>query len=202
MGDPSYWQPERFLLWIDGVGGYLICLKDTISLGHASGGPEVDVPILAAISHAHARICRDGEGYLLEPIQQVWVDGRQVQKGTWLRDGSRIQLGLSLHLKFRVPHPFSATARLEFLSSHRTEPRTDAVVLMAETCLLGRQSNCHIVCPQREKPVVFFRYQGALYCRTEGWLEVEGKTYQERTGPLSANSRLRADHLCLGIEAF
>ncbi|HOM15895.1 MAG TPA: FHA domain-containing protein [Thermoguttaceae bacterium] len=202
MGQPSCWQPERFLLWIDAVGGYLICLKDTVVLGHASGGAEVDVPILAAISHVHARLRRDQEGYLLEPIQEVWVDGRQVDKAAWLRDGSRIQLGTSLRLRFRLPHPLSATARLEFLSPHRTEPRTDAVLLMAETCLLGRPSNCHIVCPQREKPVVLFRRQGGIYCRTEGWLELDGVTYQDHAGPFRATSRLRAEHLSLGVEAF
>ncbi len=202
MGEPSFWQPERFLLWIDAVGGYLICLKDTVVLGHTSGGAEVDVPILAGISHAHARLHRDPEGYVVEPLHSVSVDGHPVAGPALLRDGSRIQLDTGVELQFHLPHALSATARLEFVSRHRTEPRTDAVILMAETCVLGAQSNCHIVCPRMGKPLVFFRHRGGLYCRTEALLEINGTAHQDRAGPLCPNSHLTSEGLSLGIEAF
>ena len=48
---------ERFLLWVDGVGGYLVSLANEIVLGQAAPGNRVDIPILADISRRHAKIC-------------------------------------------------------------------------------------------------------------------------------------------------
>ena len=43
-----------------------------------------DVPILADLSSRHARIRRDGEGYLIEALREVRVDGRPVGGTTGL----------------------------------------------------------------------------------------------------------------------
>ncbi|MCS7305380.1 MAG: hypothetical protein NZ602_09780 [Thermoguttaceae bacterium] len=202
MGELAPCQASRFLLWVDGGGGYLICLKEMVVLGHADGGPEVDIPLLAPISPQHLRLWREPEGYLIEPLESVLVEGRVVEGLSWLRDGNHIQLGGTVRMRFRLPHPYSLTARLELLSAHRTEPRTNSVLLMGQSCLVGPESNCHIFCPWMRRPVVLFRYQGGLYCRTEGWLELDGHRQETMAGPLSANSRLRAEGLSLGLEAF
>src|SRR5262249_315525 len=57
-----------FLLWIDGVGGYLVCLGARVSLGQPAGW-QVDVPIMADLSRLHAWIERDGEGYSLRAVR-------------------------------------------------------------------------------------------------------------------------------------
>src|SRR5262249_37527645 len=38
-------SPYRFLLWIDGVGGYLVCLGGRVALGQATAEAAVDVPL-------------------------------------------------------------------------------------------------------------------------------------------------------------
>ncbi|MHC4176980.1 MAG: FHA domain-containing protein, partial [Planctomycetota bacterium] len=64
MDSPNAHQAERFMLWVDAVGGFWVCLADEITLGQPVRAGLADVPILADISSRHARIRRDGEGYL------------------------------------------------------------------------------------------------------------------------------------------
>src|SRR5262245_27153102 len=70
----------RFLLWIDGVGGYLICLGNRIALGQATPEANVDVPLFADVSRFHATLTRDAEGYLLEAARTVRVNNQEVTR--------------------------------------------------------------------------------------------------------------------------
>lgn len=46
----------RFLLWVDGVGGYLVCLADEVVIGQAIPHGGADVPIQGDLSRLHATI--------------------------------------------------------------------------------------------------------------------------------------------------
>jgi len=193
---------DRFMLWVDAVGGFLVCLKDVVTIGQPTAAGNPDVPILGDISGRHARIRRDGECYLIEALRPVWIDGRAVRETGYLRDGSRVELGPSVRLMFRCPHPLSATARLDPASSHRTQPPADAVVLMADCCVLGPQVRSHIVCRHWNEEVILFRRENSLYCRTAGVLEIDGKTY-EHCGPVKLSSRVIAgDGFSFSLEAI
>ena len=133
------------MLWVDAVGGYWVCLDDVVVLGQPVPGAAVDVPILGDISSRHAIIRRDGEGYLVEAIRDVLLDGKPVRKAATLCDGARLQLGERVRLRFRRPHALSATARLDFESHHRTQPSADGVLLMGDTCVLGPKPHSHVV---------------------------------------------------------
>src|SRR5262249_13188749 len=104
----------RFLLWIDGVGGYLICLGNRLTFGQATQ-PGVDVPLVADVSRIHATLTRDAEGYLLETVRPVQVNGQPVTRAL-LRPNDRITLGATCQLRFRQPAPVSASAVLEIVS--------------------------------------------------------------------------------------
>ena len=122
----------RFVLWIDGVGGYLVCEGQQVVLGQPVPGSPADVPILGDVSRNHATIRRSGEGYLIDPRRSVRIDGKSIASVASLSDGNLIELGSGgVKLRFRRPHPLSGTARLEFASRHRTQPAVDAVLLMA-----------------------------------------------------------------------
>ena len=41
---------DRFLLWVDAVGGYWVCLTDEILLGQPVRSARVDVPLLGDLS--------------------------------------------------------------------------------------------------------------------------------------------------------
>jgi hypothetical protein len=112
----------RLLLWVDAVGGFYVCSGSEVRLGQAVPDSTIEVPILADLSRHHATIRRDDEGYTIEPLRDVRLDHVQIDKVSWLQDGSLIELGPALRMRFRRPHPLSATARLDFLSHHRTQP--------------------------------------------------------------------------------
>jgi len=157
------------MLWVDAVGGFWVCTGDELVLGQPVPSGEVDIPILGDISGRHARIRRDEEGYLIEAIREVRLDGRKVDKMDILRNGSEITLGEAVRLVFRRPHALSATARLDFLSHHRTQPSADAVLLMADTLILGPNPRSHVVCPEWPQEVVLARQsRNQIVGRTSG----------------------------------
>lgn len=192
---------ERFRLWIDAVGGFLVCLGDEITLGQALPDAAPDVPIIADLSRRHAVIRRDAEGYVIEPVRPVKIDGRTIDQPTTLADGRFIELGSGVRLRFRRPHPLSATARLEFVSHHRTQPALDAVLLMAETCVLGPGAQSHIVARELAGDVVLFRQGNGLSCRSNcGPIQIDGAEAAER-GPLTPQSRVQGQDFCFTLES-
>lgn len=198
MDPSSALGTRRFLLWVDAVGGFWVCLGDEVVLGR-SMSPVADVPILADLASCHARIRRDSEGYLIEAVREVYVDGRPVVQAALLREGSRIQLGSGVRLVFRRPHALSATARLEFASHHRTQPSVDAVLLLADVCVLGPAARSHIVCPDWPAEVTLYRVEDELYCRTSGLLEVDGQPGRDRA-KVGFDSRIVGPHFAMRLE--
>jgi hypothetical protein len=193
-------QPtDKFMLWVDAVGGYWACLADHVTLGQPLRSGSVDVPILGDISSRHARIRRDVDGYVIEAIRDVRLDGRPVSKLGWLADGSRITLGDGVRLVFRRPHALSATARLDFASQHRTQPSTDAVLLMADSCVLGPNPRSHVVCRDWPQEVILYRHDEGLFCRTRGPFEIDGQRCQDR-GRLTLDSRVEGEGFSLKLE--
>src|SRR5438132_1009948 len=91
--------PAPALLWVDGVGGFLVLRGTMASLGPGFCEPLPDVPILADISRNHATIRRDGEGYWLSADRPTTVNLAPVQRAL-LRSGDRITLGTSCQLLF------------------------------------------------------------------------------------------------------
>lgn len=200
--DRTFGQPgSRFLLWVDAVGGYWVCLGDEVVLGQSCASGRIDVAILGDVSGRHARIRRDSEGYLIEPLREVKVDGRRVERAALLHDGSKIQLGDAVRLLFRRPHALSATARLEFLSHHRTHPTTDAVLLMAETCVLGPKPHSHVLCRDWPHEVILYQHEGQLYCRTPSYFEIDGIGHRQ-CGPIHRNAHIVGEGFSFSLEAF
>src|SRR5262245_45697277 len=92
-------RSPRFMLWVDAVGGYLVCLGDEIVIGQASRTNKVDVPIQADISRRHVKLIRHREGYVLEPLGgKVVIDGRPITGPVLVSDGEEIVLGDAVKL--------------------------------------------------------------------------------------------------------
>jgi hypothetical protein len=165
--------PRRNLLWIDAVGGYLVCLDDRLVLGQPTPDRPIAVPILADLSRRHAVIRRDGGAYTIEPVHETIVDGRELTGPTLLSDGQVIQLGDGVRLRFNKPHALSSTALLTIESNHKTQPSADAIVMMADSCLLGPGRHCHVRCPGWQHDVILFRRDDGLMCRAACELRVD-----------------------------
>ena len=203
LGDAK--PADRFMLWIDAVGGYWVCLADELIIGQPAGSlypgsaGGADIPILADISSRHARIRRDGEGYLIDAIREVRVGGRPVESTELLADGSRIEIGWGVTLQLRRAHPLSLTARLDFLSRHRTQPPADAVLLLADSCVLGPNPHSHIVCRNWTREVILFRHDEKFYCHAAGRFEIDGVACRNR-GQVQANSRVSGEGFSFSLE--
>jgi hypothetical protein len=189
----------RFLLWIDGVGGYLVCLGDEVVLGQASSEYRVDIPIQADLSRRHAKISRQGDGYVIEPWQTTRVNGQMIHGKTLLSDGDEIELAQAVRLRFRQPHALSASARLDFMSHHRTHPKADGVLLMAESCVLGPKWQNHVVCREWQGDVVLYRRDGDLFCRAMDSIEIDGVSCDGR-GQIHRNSHVSGSDFSMSLE--
>ena len=191
-------SPERFVIWVDAVGGFLVCMGDEVTFGQATPDASVDVPVVADIARRHATIRRDPEGYVLDPSGDTWLDGRRLESAAPLADAAALRLG-SVVLRFRRPHPLSATARVELASRHRVQPSCDAVLLLAQSCVLGPKPTSHVVCPDWQHEVVLFYSAGTLHCRVVGEFEIDGRSHTG-SGPLARNSRVAGDGFSFSLE--
>lgn len=194
--------PEsRFLLWVDAVGGFLVCSDAQVRLGQAVPDSRVHVPLLADLARHHATIRRDGEGYLLDPQSETQRNGQPLRQAGWLANGDVVGLGRSLQMRFARPHPLSATATLEILSHHQTRPTTDRVLLAADTCILGPSPQAHVLCRDWPGEVVLFRRPDGWYCRGEQPLEIDGRQ-AVRCGRLTLGSRIAGPGFSFSLERF
>lgn len=157
---------SRYMLWIDGVGGYLVCLGSRVTIGGPADDKDCDVSLLANLSRCHATIVRSGEGYLLQAHAPCSVGGRPVHESALLHHGYEIELGTGVRLKFCLPTVLSATATLQFVSNHRPAQSVDGIVLMEDNCLLGPGHETHIRCRRWQDTVVLFRRDGQFWCKS------------------------------------
>jgi hypothetical protein len=190
---------KRVVAWIDEVGAFLVCLGDEIVLGQPSPDGGVDVPILADLSRRHAVIRRESEAYVLVPLHQTALDGREIAEPTVLRDKSVIKLGPGVEIRFRKPHALSATATLELITRNRIEPAVDAVVLMSESCILGPHSHSHVRCRRWQEELVLFRRGDQLMCRTSSPVEVDGEP-EITQAAVGQTCRIEGDNFALTLE--
>ncbi len=187
----------RFLLWIDGVGGYLICLGSRLTFGQATQ-PGVDVPLVADVSRIHATLTRDAEGYLLETVRPVQVNNRSVTRAL-LHPNDRITLGATCQLRFRQPAPVSASAVLEIVSGHRLPRSVEGVLLMAETLILGPGPQTHVMVPDLKEPLILFRHKDGIGLRHTGTLTVNGQRVTDRC-VLGAQAHVVGEDIAFALE--
>lgn len=160
-------MPKRFLLWVDGVGGYLVCLANRVTFGQATGEAPIDVPLFADVSRLHAEITRDGEGYVVESTKSVLVNGQAATRSV-LVSGDRVTLGTTCQFLFHKPVPISSTARLQLTSGHRLPVAVDGVLLMGNELMLGSGPEAHVVLPGLPEAVLIYRSKEGLAVRVPG----------------------------------
>jgi len=191
---------QQFLLWVDGVGGYLVCLGNRVTFGQATPESCVDVALFADISRLHAALTRDAEGYLLESFRAARVNGRAVDKAL-LHSGDRVTLGTCCQIRFHQPVPISASARIDLVSGHRLWLAVDAVLLMADTLVLGPGQQVHVSLPEVKSSVILYRQKDGLGVRYAGNLLVNGRPCRERA-TLEPGTTVAGDDFSLTLEAI
>lgn len=189
---------QRFLLWIDGVGGYLVCLDNRVTLGQATTDTYVDIPLFADVSRNHATITRDSEGYVVEAARALRVNGQATAKAL-LCNTDRITLGSACQIQFRQPVPVSASARLDLVSGHRLQLAVDGVLLMADTLVLGPGTHVHVAIPDLKDQIVLFRTKDGLGIRHAGEFQVDGRRCRDRA-TLGAACAVVGEDFSLSVE--
>lgn len=190
---------SSMLLWVDAVGGFLVCGGDRIVVGQAVPAAGVDVPIQADVSRRHLTIHRDEEGYVAASAAETRIDNKAIDGAEILRDGAIIELNARVRIEFRCPHPLSKTARLNLISHHRTQPAVDGIILMADTLVLGPSTNCHIASRHLRSDVVLFRRGKQWFCRTDGDLQVNGDVFSTEA-PIGPGSTVTGGDFSFTLE--
>lgn len=197
---PAGGHQSRMCLWIDGIGGFLICLGPRVSIGNPAGGMDIDVPIHADLSRHHASLQREGSQYVLEAVRKVKIGERSIDKAL-LQNNDRFTLGTTCQVRFSQPVPVSASARLDILSGHRLPLALDAALLMADTLVLGRGPQAHVEIPDLAQEMVLFRQKDGLALRHSGAFQVAGKIGQEKT-PLEFGQTVTTEQLSFTLESL
>ncbi|HQX51824.1 MAG TPA: FHA domain-containing protein, partial [Planctomycetaceae bacterium] len=166
---------ERYMLWIDGVGAWQLCVGAQFLIG----GPTLedtsaDICLMANLSRRHASLLRNGEDWFIHPHQSTVVSGRAVSGSTLLRTGDEICLAERVRLGFRIPSVLAGSALIDFESHHRPARSVNGIILMTDSILLGPRKDHHVCCPDWPEMVVIYRQDDGLRCRSKAALTVDG----------------------------
>lgn len=190
---------SRFMIWVDGVGGYLVCADAFNSIGQATQQNDVAIPISGDIQQLHAKIQSADSGHLLHPCGPVFVDQQPVLEPQLLADNRTFEMGHSVSLRYCKPHPWSTTAVISFESRNRTYPWSDAVLIAGNTIILGPNAQSHIRCARWEHEVILLRRDDQWHCRSFADFTIDGESI-EMEGPLNGNSRVEGRDFSFSIE--
>ncbi|MEQ9406703.1 MAG: FHA domain-containing protein [Fuerstiella sp.] len=168
-------QCHLYMLWIDGVGAWQVCVGRSFVLGAPSFEQQsADIALLANVSRHHATLKYSGDDWQLEAHHPASISGRSVEGSTVLRSGDQIGLAERVRLGFRIPSILSTSAVIDFESDHRPSHSVDGIILLTDHCLLGPRRDHHIYCSHWTEMVVLFAQDGELRCRSKAALEVDG----------------------------
>jgi hypothetical protein len=200
----------QWIMWVDGVGGYLLLPGDDWTLGGPTGSNDAEICIQGDLMRREACIRRQGADYVLQPLGTVLLGGRRMNRPAVLKDGDTFRLGgtgqgdfgslRGVQVEFAKPHPLSASARLTLESRHRTRPRSDGIVLVADTCVVGPNRASHVIAPAASGEVVLLFRQGEWFCRGAGETEINGQPVSGRA-VVPPGARVETGGIAFSLEA-
>jgi hypothetical protein len=189
---------QHTILWIDGIGGYLLWDKPELVLGQAFAESRADIGIVGDLSRQAAALRRVGTDYLLQPLQNTTINAVPIDRPQLLRDGMIIGLGNSVRILFRRPNALSGTATLEMASIHRWKPTVDAIVLLADCCILGPRAGSHIPCSDWRSEVLLLPKGSQWQIRTSEEVQIGGEKLRGQL-PLPAGTRVRGEDFSFSL---
>lgn len=197
---PPVYRTSSFLVWIDGVGGYLVCADGVNTIGRAVENSKISIPIVSDLRQRHARIETSHGQHLLQGLGgSVSVAGVEVTEPVELKSDQIIELEGGVKLKYRQSHPLSKSARLDFVSRHRTHPWSDAVLLAGQSIVFGPNRNNQVFCPFWKSDLILFQQKQKWYCRGKTKFEIDGVVV-EKEGEVKFNSRIEGQDFSMTLE--
>lgn len=191
---------ERYMLWIDGVGAWQLCIGTQFLIGgptmeHASA----DICLMANLSRKHATLQRNSENWFIQPHQSTVVSGRSATGPTLLRTGDAICLAEKVRLGFRIPSVLSGSAVIDFESHHRPQQSVNGIILMTDSVLLGPRKDHHVCCSDWPELVVIYRQDGQLRCRSKAALTINNDRVRD-SGVLTDGAIVSGDEFRFRLE--
>lgn len=190
---------DSFLLWVDGVGGYLVCTDRVNTLGQSVPQANIAIPIQGDLRRRHARFETVGGHHLIQPLGPVAIDGESIASPVEVKHKQTIALGGGVQLKYTQPHPLSKTARLDIVSRHRTCPWSDAILLASQSIILGPNRANHVYCSTWRFDLILFERNGKWFCRTQEPFEIDDQEV-DKEGEISFDSRIVGEDFSLTLE--
>lgn len=199
----------RLLLWIDGVGHYLVCLAPELWLGRYVPLSRIQIPVLADLERRQLQFKRAPTGELTAINCQPWqfesgdAAPRAIGAGEAVRldgaGGCELVVSDSVRIDCVCRRPESGSAVLRVVSGHRTVPAAHAIVWLGRSLLIGPQAGADIRCGGRRSSVELLVDGDELALRCESGLAVLGESAsgQRRSGIAMA---LVAGDLTLSLE--
>jgi hypothetical protein len=164
---------RRLLLWVDGVGTYLILPADRVTLGRAGSSSTPDIALSGNLSGLRGELVRVEDDYFVVASEgTVRVNGRAFERKL-LASGDRIEVGPKCRFDFRIPTPLSATAVLSLHGGTRMEGGARNIILVKEHLIVGQKGKSHV---ETTGPRIILSFEPrGLVCRAEEEILVQGK---------------------------
>ena len=190
---------QRFLLWVEGVGTFLLLGSERSTLGRSGSSARPDVALGADIEGVHAEILRVDHDYFLVPRGPTWVGARRVERHL-LADGDEVYLGKRCRLTFRLPSKLSPTAVLELGSGLRLDGDVRKVILLDGPLIFGSGGGCHIGLREGNGRVILSAGEDGFRCQAPGPIVIDGKVPSAET-PLPLGAQVEAGSLTFTLTA-
>ncbi len=209
--------PKRLLLWIDGIGHYLLCLEPEIWIGRYVPLSGIQVPIHADIGRRHVRLIRDESGAVniqahwptclvskssqVQPdeefqIQRLSLDAR-TETVPVLESNLKLELGERVVLEYQKP-AIDRPVTIRSLSGHRTVPAANAIVWMDRRLTIGGNASFDIHCRNRTGQLVIEFGEDGVFVTGADCVSMPAET--ETLTPGRAGVRISAADISLVLE--
>lgn len=199
--DGEHGVNPRWLLWIDGVGGYLLLPGDEWMIGGPSGADQNEICVQGDLSRREVCLRRQANEYVLQPLGTVQLGARRLTRPEVLRDGDRFTVASNVCFEFSLHHPLSASAVLTLSSRQRLQPRCDGIILVADTCILSPNRSAHVVVADLAGEEVLLHRGGEWFVRGGDTTTVDGIPASGRT-KVSPGSRLQCGEVTMSLECL
>lgn len=168
--------PTRFMIHVDGVGGFLVLIDRTVRVGAIGSPSHPDLALLADQHAPGATIERVDEDYFLSGESGVEVNGRAARRKL-LTDGDRIALTSRCRFRFRLPHPASTSAVVDLTGAKLPKGGARRVILLDREIVIGPGPGTHIRADELVEPVVLSLRNGTLTCSAKSEIQVGDRSY-------------------------
>jgi len=165
---------DRLLLWVDGVGAFLVLRSERVTIGRMGSSAHPDLALAADIPGVQAEIVRADDDYFLAAHKAMEVNGRKVEKKL-LASGDRIRLAPKCELLFQIPTALSTTAVIQLPSGQRIAGDVREVILLDNHLLIGNDNGCHIHASEATSKILIHSDARGLAIRADENIYMNGK---------------------------